>query len=133
MDDNKLAELAEHYAKHMITDFSVSSRTDTALDVDEELPPFNVVDVLEAHATLTESSAEFDGRIIEVNNYVDVIRDDGAEAMIPMDRVAAEDIDTAQVSLAAQFHALYAEAHSIMRTFAGLDRIRQALADEAAK
>lgn len=133
MDDNKLAALAEHYAKHMITDFSVSSRTDMVFDLGDELPPFNVVDVLEAHATLTESSADFDGRIIEVANYVDVIRDDGSEAMIPMDRVTAEDIDTAQVSLAAQFHATYAEAHLIMRTFAGLNRVREALAEEAAK
>lgn len=132
MTHSSLTELAEHYAKNLFVDFTVHSRTDRTFGTDE-LAPFNVADILESHATLAESSPDYDGRVIEVNGYVDVIRDDGTEALIPMGQVEAEDIDSAQVCLAAQFHALYAEAHSIMATFAGLDRLKKALAERSAE
>lgn len=133
VDENKLAELAKHYAKTLLTDWVTESRMDAALIDPDERAEFTAVDVIEGHGALTEQIPTYEGQTIQVQNIVSIIDDDGYELLIPFDKVTAEHIDSAQVCLAAQFHALYTQAHSIMATFAGLDRLRQHLAEGGAK
>jgi len=131
MDTKQLTDLAEHYAGTMVLNFATNSRTDLGLDLDDEPAPFDAVDIIEAFVTLTESAQEAEGQTLAVNGVVSVIRGDGHEYMIPLDKLRAEDIDSAKVALAASFHAIYAEAHAVMSTFAGLDRMKQHLKDKA--
>lgn len=133
MEENRLAELAEHYATNLMVDWVAESRRDSMLIDEDEPAGFTAADVLEGHTALTEQIPSYQGKTIEVESFVTVIDDDGRELLIPMDRVEAQHIDSAQVCLSAQFHALYAQAHLIMSTFAGLDRLRKHLAEEVAK
>ena len=130
---DNLAELAEHYAKHLLTDWVTESRKDSLLANPDEEPEFTAVDVIESHQVLTEQIPDYRGKTLQVEGYVSVIDDDGRELTIPFDKVKAEHIDSAQVCLAAQFHSIYAQALLTMATFAGLDRLRQQLAEEATK
>ncbi len=127
---DKLAALAELYTQHLMTEWVTWARKDSWSDTP---PEFTAQDVIEAHQVLTESIPEYAGKTIEVENAVSIIDDDGREHVIPMDKVTAEHIDSAQASLAAQFHCLYARTHLIMTTFAGLERLRDYLAMEPSK
>ncbi|MFI6299566.1 hypothetical protein ACIBEJ_48785 [Nonomuraea sp. NPDC050790] len=131
MTDIQLAALAEHYAKTVHIDFTVGSRVDHPFGLGDEQPTMTAADIQDGYIALTEQIHEHDGKTIEVNGFVDIIREDGTETMIPIDRIALDDIESAQVCLAAQFHALYAESHAILTTFAGLDRMKKHLTAQA--
>ncbi|MEU7741999.1 hypothetical protein [Nonomuraea sp. NPDC049158] len=130
MDDNKLAELAGHYAKHLMTEWVTWARKDSWSDTPAE---FTAADVIESHKVLTEAIPTYEGKTIEVECAVSIIDDEGNEIVTPLDRVKAEHIDSAQAHLAAQFHCLYTQTHLILTTFAGLDRLRNHLAEETTK
>ncbi|MER7363597.1 hypothetical protein [Nonomuraea wenchangensis] len=125
---DKLAALAEQYTQNLMTEWVTWARKDSWSGTPSE---FTAQDVIEAHQVLTEAIGDYAGQTIRVDNAVSVIDEQGRESVIPLDKLKAEHIDSAQVCLAAQFHALYAQAHLIMTTFVGLERLREHLAEEA--
>lgn len=118
---DKLGPLAEHYVQHLMTEWVTWARKDSWSDTP---PEFTAQDVIDSHKVLTEAIGDYAGKTIEVENAVSIIDDEGHEHVIPLDTIRTEHLDSAQVALAAQFHQLYAQAHLIMATFVGLERLR---------
>ncbi|WP_157251051.1 hypothetical protein [Nonomuraea typhae] len=133
MTNNQLAALAEHYAKTLMTTWSAESRVDYAFGFEDTSPEMTAADILEEHTALMDEALNLRDQTIAMAGCVDVIRDDGAHVMIPTSKLSASDIDTAMVCLAAQFRALRAEAHKVIHTFAGLNRIKEHAVKEAAQ